>query len=102
MFSDYDEVEVLKTIWCLFLENIQNQAIKIISQAYSSIGLEKVAMMTGLSNDQVVKMCAEKHWSIETDINMIYPALPANKQYHHISNEDQLQKLTDFVSYLEN
>lgn len=64
--------------------------------------MERVAAMTGLSLEMAAKLCSDKGWTIEADINMVHPVRPPNKLSSHISNEDQLQKLTDFVSYLEN
>lgn len=58
--------------------------------------------MTGLNEDVACTACIEKGWLVEADTNMVHPIRPKIEPSGHISNEDQLHRLTDFVSYLEN
>lgn len=74
----------------------------LITQAYSSIAIETVAAMTGLTNEQTLTACQEKGWSVETDSSMVHPKTPQQPSSCHTSSEDQLNKLTNFVSFLEN
>lgn len=58
--------------------------------------------MTGLTPDVAKVACTEKGWHIEPDTKMVHPVKPVPEDTGHLSSEDQLYKLTDFVSFLEN
>lgn len=81
---------------------MRKRAVDLITQAYSSIAIDTVAAMTGLTADQTVAACQEKGWTIESDTRMVHPKVPAPPNTCHTSSEDQLNKLTNFVSFLEN
>ncbi|XP_017775257.1 PREDICTED: COP9 signalosome complex subunit 8 [Nicrophorus vespilloides] len=83
-------------------DKVRLRAVDLISHAYSSITLETVAQMTGLTVEVAGAACIEKGWHIEADTRMVHPVRPSPEPSGHISSEDQLYKLTDFVSFLEN
>lgn len=58
--------------------------------------------MTGLKADVAGSACLEKGWQMEPDTRIVHPVRPPPEATGHISSEDQLYKLTDFVSFLEN
>lgn len=74
----------------------------MISQAYSSITLDTVSAMTGLPPDICAAACTERGWKVESDTRMVHPVRQVSEQLVQPSSEDQLYKLTDFVSFLEN
>lgn len=76
--------------------------MKLISQAYSSLTLDNVCAMTGLSPDTCIPVCAEKGWRYEADTKMCHPIQQTIEAIVRPSSEDQLYKLTNFVSFLEN
>lgn len=73
-----------------------------MSQAYSSINLETVQAMTGLDAETCITACREKGWRVDTSSKIVYPVRKAAEPLAQLSSEDQLFKLTDFVSFLEN
>ncbi|KAF7278056.1 COP9 signalosome subunit 8 [Rhynchophorus ferrugineus] len=81
---------------------VRQRAVDLISQAYSSITLDTVASMTGLSVDVCAAACLERGWRVEPDTKMVYPVRKVSEPVVQPSSEDQLYKLTDFVSFLEN
>ncbi|KAJ8926745.1 hypothetical protein NQ314_020862 [Rhamnusium bicolor] len=81
---------------------VRSRAVDLISQAYSSITLDTVSAMTGLSPDICVPACAERGWKVEPDSCMVHPIRQIIEPVGQTSSEDQLYKLTDFVSFLEN
>lgn len=83
-------------------DKVRTRAVDLISQAYSSITLDTVASMTGLTVEVAGAACVEKGWHVEADTHMVHPIRPKIESSGHISSEDQLFKLTDFVSFLEN
>lgn len=58
--------------------------------------------MTGLSPEIAAKGCAERGWHLEADTRMVHPIRPVQEETCNTSSEDQLYKLTNFVSFLEN
>lgn len=94
-----------KTLHCTVLlvsEKVRSKAVDLISLAYSSVSLDTVAHMTGLTVDVAGAACLEKGWQVDPDTKMVHPVRPVPVETGHINSEDQLYKLTDFVSFLEN
>lgn len=86
----------------IFLDVVRQRAVDLISQAYSSITLDTVASMTGLSVEVCAAACIERGWRVEHETKMVYPVRKLPEPVVQPSSEDQLYKLTDFVSFLEN
>lgn len=57
--------------------------------------------MTGLSNERVVQVCQNRGWEIQDGGKMVIPHKPPTPISTQTSSEDQLYKLTEFVSFLE-
>lgn len=75
----------------------------LVSEAYSSLDVEVLAGMTGLSGEQTQRAALERGWSI--DGSMIQPRKldrEQNTPTQEALTEEQLYKLTQFVSFLEN
>lgn len=94
--------DTVAEIMMLVQDKVRTRAVDLISQAYSSITLDTVASMTGLTVEVAGAACVEKGWHVEADTHMVHPIRPKIESSGHISSEDQLFKLTDFVSFLEN
>ncbi|XP_012257380.1 COP9 signalosome complex subunit 8 [Athalia rosae] len=82
--------------------SVRDRAIHLISEAYSSLTLTTLATMTGLSVSDAQSAAVEKGWIIDGD--MVEPKRIDKEQSmpHTNLTEDQLYKLTQFVSFLEN
>lgn len=88
-----------------FLENVRERAITLISKAYSSLGLTVFASMTGLTLEEARRVVLERGWSM--DGTMVQPCKIEKEEECNVTTEidlteDQLRKLTQFVSFLEN
>lgn len=88
----------------VFAENVRERAITLISKAYSSLGLTVFASMTGLTLEEARRVAVERGWTV--DGTMVQPC-KIQKEESNLANdvcrtEDQLYKLTQFVSFLEN
>ncbi|CAG9814068.1 unnamed protein product [Phaedon cochleariae] len=94
--------ESIAEIMKLVQDVIRTRAVDLISQAYSSITLDTVSAMTGLSPDICIPACTERGWKFEPDTKMVHPVRQNIEHIGQTSSEDQLYKLTDFVSFLEN
>lgn len=58
--------------------------------------------MTGLTRDAVLCTCRDLKWTVNEDGVTINPSPPTQPAPLHTSSEDQLFKLTEFVTFLEN
>nr|XP_023025907.1 COP9 signalosome complex subunit 8 [Leptinotarsa decemlineata] len=94
--------ETVTDIMKLLQDVVRTRAVNLISQAYSSITLDTFSAMTGLPHDVCIPACKERGWTFEPDTKMIHPIGLAVEHIGQTSSEDQLYKLTDFVSFLEN
>uniref|UniRef100_A0A1Q3F911 Putative cop9 signalosome complex subunit 8 n=1 Tax=Culex tarsalis TaxID=7177 RepID=A0A1Q3F911_CULTA len=85
-------------------EKIQQETVNLIGRAYSSIFENVFAEMTNQTPDMIDEMCRTLNWEIVQgpQPRLIMPKHPAADKPVVVSSEDQLQKLTDFVSFLEN
>lgn len=85
-------------------DSVRERAMTLISKAYSSLGLTVFASMTGLSLEDARQAALDRGWSM--DGSMVQP-VKVDKEQTNFANEiclteDQLKKLTQFVSFLEN
>ncbi|GAB0097276.1 COP9 signalosome complex subunit 8 [Sergentomyia squamirostris] len=85
-------------------EKIQAETINLIGRAYSSIFENVFSDMTNHSPDAVTETCKSLNWEIIEGPfpRLIIPKKPPVEKIVFTSCEEQLQKLTDFVSFLEN
>ncbi|XP_072393605.1 COP9 signalosome complex subunit 8 isoform X1 [Diabrotica undecimpunctata] len=83
-------------------EVVRTRAVDLISQAYSSITLDTVSAMTGLPLEVCVPACEERGWKYDAESKIVHPVRKVVEYVGQTSSEDQLSKLTDFVSFLEN
>ncbi|CAK9827341.1 COP9 signalosome complex subunit 8 [Anthophora retusa] len=85
-------------------ENVRERAISLITKAYSSLRLTVFASMTGLSLEEACRVAIERGWTVEG--TMVQPCKVEKEDTSLASEvcltEDQLYKLTQFVSFLEN
>lgn len=95
---------IVDSSWTILSDSVREQAMTLISKAYSSLGLTVLASMTGLALEEAQQAAMERGWSI--DGTMVQP-VKIDKEQSTFTNEiclteDQLKKLTQFVSFLEN
>ncbi|XP_012285628.1 COP9 signalosome complex subunit 8 [Orussus abietinus] len=94
--------EDVKHIMNALKENVRERALSLIAEAYSSLSLFCVVRMTGLSMEEARHTITERGWTI--DGNTVQPCKADKEQSFSQASltEDQLNKLTQFVSFLEN
>ncbi|XP_038211630.1 COP9 signalosome complex subunit 8 [Zerene cesonia] len=98
----YHWVEPVATIMRALEEKVRERAFNLIGRSYSSISIETVVSMTGLSKEAVLQICRDRKWELNEDGVTVNPMPPVQPAPLHTSSEDQLFKLTEFVSFLEN
>ncbi|XP_050670237.1 COP9 signalosome complex subunit 8 [Leptidea sinapis] len=97
----YHWVEPVATIMRALEERARERALNLIGKSYSSISIESVLAVTGLSKEAVLQICRERKWELDDDGVTVRPVPPVQPTPLHTSSEDQLFKLTDFVTFLE-
>lgn len=85
-------------------EKIQAESVNLIGRAYNSIFENVFADMTNQKPEVMVETCKNLGWEIVEGPapRLIIPTKPAPENVVSTTSEDQLHKLTDFVSFLEN
>lgn len=85
-------------------EKVRMDTIDLIGRAYTSIFENVFCEMTNLSPDMIEDTCKRLKWEIQEGPTprLILPKKPVSNKVSTLNAEDQLQKLTSYVTFLEN
>ena len=84
-------------------EKVQMDNIQLIGYAYTSIHENVFAEMTNQTPELIVDTCKRMNWEIQPgNPRLILPKKPVLEKLSSLDAEDQLHKLTSYVSFLEN
>lgn len=85
-------------------EKVQMDNIQLIGYAYTSIHENVFAEMTNQTPEMVADSCKRMNWEIQDGPfpRLILPKKPVVEKLSALDAEDQLRKLTSYVSFLEN
>lgn len=89
--------ENILKLWYV-LDEVRKRAEKLVCLAYTSLSINTAAGLMGCSPEDVIAQ--HKDWIV--DNQMIMPVRPPPSPVQVTSSEEQLSKLTEFVSFLEN
>lgn len=92
----------LKNIMNLISESTRQRAGALISKAYSTISISDASKLLGLSNEETLKIAEKLNWSYEADTGYIVINKPETSNKNIIDNSELLEKLTDYILFLEN
>ncbi|KAG5329162.1 CSN8 protein, partial [Acromyrmex charruanus] len=97
--------EDVKDVMIALKDNVRERVMRLISKAYSSLNLTTMATMSGMSLDEVRQAAIDRGWIVDGTI--VQPRKQIDEEQYSQSDkicltEEQLQKLTQFVSFLEN
>uniref|UniRef100_T1J5K3 COP9 signalosome complex subunit 8 n=1 Tax=Strigamia maritima TaxID=126957 RepID=T1J5K3_STRMM len=92
----------LKQVMEAVAEATKLRAIHLVAQAYSSISVEDFAKFVGSLPEEAIGVAVQEGWVEDSASGMIVPKKPATPSTPIKPNEEQLAKLTEFVSFLEN
>ncbi|XP_063994507.1 COP9 signalosome complex subunit 8 [Diachasmimorpha longicaudata] len=93
----------VRDIMLALKENVRERAMSLVSEAYSSLDLSVLAGMVGQSLEDTKQSVLDRGWSL--DDTTVKPCKIEKEQFTPSPTtltEDQLSKLTQFVSFLEN
>jgi len=101
---DYKWSKSVSEVMFELKEKIQMDTVQLIGQAYTSIFENVFAEMTNLTPEMINDTCKRMDWEIQEGPapRLILPKKPIIDKLSSLDAEDQLQKLTSYVSFLEN
>lgn len=74
----------------------------LVARAYTSISAEDFAPLVGMGTDEAIKAAKGHGWGYDEPTRMILPIPQAQQPYTPTPSEEQLRRLADYVSFLEN
>jgi len=89
-------------------EKYRQKSLQLIGKAYLTITSSTFSNLTGCCDQPeeaeslLVKLQAEQGWTCDSALNLIVPKQSSTQNVPLMRNEEQLQSLTQFVSFLEN
>lgn len=86
----------------LVRQNYRDRALELVSVAYSSIKLSDLCQYLGLSDPEVGDIVKPLGWTVNTESGMVTPVQMRRDSKHKDVLASQLQRVTEFISYLEN
>ena len=93
----------VKTIMTSLLEKIREDTIRLIGQSYSHISLEELRKLVGLNSEQeILEVTKKLGWSLDLETNYVLPKRINVPDAGNDCSQEQLQKLTEYVAFLEN
>jgi len=94
--------EPVKPIMGALQESTRKRALDLVSQAYSSINGDDLAAFLGMPTKEAVDSVVANGWTADAQTRMVMPIKSVTAAEPIISSEQQLARLTSFVSFLEN
>lgn len=87
-----------------YVDKVQEETISLVAIAYSSIFEDGLCTMLNQTPEALNDLCQSLGWEIQSGAypRLIIPKKKTVEKVDSATAEDQLQKLTDFVSFLEN
>lgn len=97
----------VKTIMNRIADRVREQQITLISNAYSDIRVEDLTKLTGSLNEaEALKLVADLKWTVDPVSQTVRPCKrdrsPRSVDEDRELSQEQLQKLTEYVAFLEN
>lgn len=89
-------------------ENYRQKSLQLIEKAYLSVNSATFSSLTGYLDQPheaeklLTRLQQEKGWTCDSALQLIVPKCSTTLNVPLMKNEEQLQTLTQFVSFLEN
>ncbi|XP_074598449.1 COP9 signalosome subunit 8 [Brevipalpus obovatus] len=96
--------------WPSHLENsinhlrseLQRRNVQLINKSYSSIRLDDALKMTGCTAESIVNLSQSQNWVMDPQFGFVISRKNFVEDDGGSSNQEQLEKLADYISFLEN
>ncbi|XP_013381777.1 COP9 signalosome complex subunit 8 [Lingula anatina] len=92
----------LKPTMATLLESTRRRVFNLVAQAYSSVSGDQFAQMMGMTVEEAVQAAVSQDWKADAQTRLVIPVRSAPQSETSVPSEQMLERLTDFVSFLEN
>ncbi|XP_050731368.1 COP9 signalosome complex subunit 8-like [Eriocheir sinensis] len=92
----------VKDIMKALHEHVRNRAIELVGRAYTSIRADDFAQLLGMSVEEAASLAQGHGWGYDEPTCMILPVPQTPQPHAPTPSEEQLRRLADYVSFLEN
>ena len=82
--------------------SLKQTNLKLVGDAYSSVKLSQLASLLGMGEEDAKGVAEREGWGVDTEKGIVMPRRSREDRGHSTNTEDQLEKIINFVSYLEN
>ncbi|XP_066962144.1 LOW QUALITY PROTEIN: COP9 signalosome complex subunit 8 [Macrobrachium rosenbergii] len=83
-------------------DNVRQRAIDLVARAYTSISADDFAQLFGKNVEEAVLAAKGFGWGYDEPTHMILPSPRVPPPHTPTPSEEQLRRLADYVSFLEN
>ncbi|KAK7086925.1 COP9 signalosome complex subunit 8 [Halocaridina rubra] len=83
-------------------ESVRQRAIDLVARAYTSLSADDFAQLYGVTVEEAVTAAKGLGWGYDEPTRMILPCPRPQPPHTPIPSEEQLRRLADYVSFLEN
>ncbi|XP_021947149.1 COP9 signalosome complex subunit 8 [Folsomia candida] len=82
------------------IETVRETTLRLLGTVYTCVNTQDAAELLGLSEPEVCSLISPLGWTIQN--GLLHPAESVAQNVYSMSADDQIAKLTDYVSVLEN
>lgn len=82
--------------------SLKQTNLKMVGDVYSDIKISQLSTMLGLDTEQAIDAAISEGWIVDKDRGFVKPSPFREKNKSSSNNEDTLEKIISFVSYMEN
>ncbi|XP_042857221.1 COP9 signalosome complex subunit 8-like [Penaeus japonicus] len=90
--------EIMKAVH----DHVRQRALDLVARAYTSISAEDFSQLVGMTVEEAIIAAKGQGWGYDEPTRMILPVPKAPKPHTPTPSEEQLRRLADYVSFLEN
>ncbi|CAK8683999.1 COP9 signalosome complex subunit 8-like [Clavelina lepadiformis] len=97
----YEWSGTVKRIMHQYKVDVQEHCLNLVAGGYTSIKLQYMANILGLSDADTIEAIQRRGWSYLMETNMIKPVKNKKEINYSFNNEEHLERLTQHILFLE-
>jgi len=103
LIASYEWPQYLNNIIKYLREEVKKRSLQTISKSYSYICFEDCMKMTGITDkEEAIKLAESMKWEVDLSFGFFLPKKSCLVEDNRTSNQEQLEKLAEYVAFLEN
>lgn len=97
----YSWSDTINKLMQIFRESLRTRCTSLVANGYSSIRKQDLAALLGLNEQETSELITNKGWITTADSEFVKP-VPEKRHYDNaIDNKQYLEKLTQYILFLE-